>query len=97
MDRARTNIETLMRCRTVLKQLQDDVSEVVLNSSCKLKENFQSIDHNYQRDLTLYMEYLDSLLNALATFVGENDKALEVRIRNIIAYNQTAYKPRNII
>lgn len=97
MDRARTNIETLTRCRAILKQLQEEVSEVILNSSSKFKENFPGVDENYQKDLTVYMEYLVSLQVVLGTFVDENDKALEERIRNIIAYNQTAYRPRNII
>lgn len=97
MDRARTNTETLTRCRAILKQLQEEVSEAILNSSSKFKENFTGVDENYQKDLTVYMEYLASLQVALSTFVDENDKALEERIRNIIAYNQTAYRPRNII
>ena len=97
MDRARTNIETLTRCRAILRQLQEEVAEAILNSSSKFKENFPGVDENYQKDLTIYMEYLESLQVALSTFVDENDKALEDRISNIIAYNQTAYKPRNII
>ena len=97
MDRARTNIETLTRCRAILKQLQEEVAEAILNSSSKFKENFPGVDENYQKDLTIYMEYLESLQVALSTFVDENDKALEDRISNIIAYNQTAYRPRNII
>ena len=97
MDRARTNIETLTRCRAILKQLQEEVAEAILNSSSKFKENFPGVDENYQKDLTIYIEYLESLQVALSTFVDENDKALEDRISNIIAYNQTAYKPRNII
>ena len=97
MDRARTNIETLTRCRAILKQLQEEVAEAILNSSSKFKANFPGVDENYQKDLTIYMEYLESLQVALSTFVDENDKALEDRIRNIIAYNQTAYRPRNII
>lgn len=97
MDRARTNIETLTRCRAILKQLQEEVAEAILNSSSKFKENFPGVDENYQKDLTIYIEYLESLQVALSTFVDENDKALEDRISNIIAYNQTAYRPRNII
>jgi len=97
MDRARTNIETLTRCRAILKQLQEEVSGAILNSSSKFKENFPGVDENYQRDLTIYMEYLESLQLALSTFVDENDKALEDRIRNITAYNQTAYRKRNIL
>ena len=58
MDRARTNIETLRRCRAILKQLQEEVSEAILNSSSKFKENFPGVDENYQKDLTVYMEYL---------------------------------------
>ena len=97
MDRARTNIETLTRCRAILKQLQEEVVGAILNSSSKFKENFPGVDENYQKDLTIYIEYLESLQVALSTFVDENDKALEDRISNIIAYNQTAYRPRNII
>ena len=97
MDRAKTNIDTLMRCRAILKRLEEEISEVVAKSSSSFKEKFPGVDENHRKDLTVYIEYLKSLQNALSTFVDENDKALEDRIRNITAYNQTAYRKRNIL
>ena len=97
MDRVKTNVETLTRCRAILRQLHEEVARDILNSVSRLNENFPGVDENYRNDLTSYIEYLVSLRDALSTFVEENDKALEDRIRNIIAYNQTAYRPRSII
>ena len=97
MDRARTNIETLTRCRTILRQLEVEIAEVIAKNSGSLKEKFPGVDEHYQKDLTVYIDYLKSLQNTLSTFVDENDKALEDRIRNITAYNQTAYRKRNIL
>lgn len=97
MDRAKTNIDTLTRCRAILKQLEGDIAEAVAKNSSSLKEKFPGVDENYQKDLTAYIDYLQSLQSALTLFVDENDKAMEDRIRNITAYNQTSYKKRNII
>ena len=97
MDRAKTNIETLTRCRAMLKQLEDGVLETVAKTSNVLNERFSGVDQNYQKELIAYIDHLTSFRGALSTFVEENDKALEERIRNIAAYNQTAYRKRNII
>ena len=97
MDRARTNIETLTRCRAILRELEGEIAEAIAKSSSSLKEKYPGVDENYQKDLTVYIDNLKSLQNALSTFVDENDKALEDRIRNNTAYNQTAYRKRNIL
>ena len=97
MDRAKTNIDTLMRCRAILKQLEEEISEEVAKSSGILYEKIPGVDENYQKDLTVYIDLLKSLQITLSDFVDENDKALEDRIRNIAAYNKTAYRKRNIL
>lgn len=97
MDRAKTNIETLTQCRAILKQLEEGVLETVAKTSKGLNERFSGVDQNYQKEMIAYIDYLTSFRETLSTFVEENDKALEERIRNIAAYNQTAYRKRNII
>lgn len=97
MDRARTNIETLTKCRAILRRLEEDIGEAVGESVRALEERFSGVDENYRKDLTVYIDYLKSLENALGAFVDENSKAMEDRVRNITAYNQTAYRKRNIL
>ena len=50
MDRAKTNIETLTRCRAILKQLEEGILETVAKTSKGLNERFSGVDQNYQKE-----------------------------------------------
>lgn len=97
MDRAKSTIESLSMCQSILRDLEEQISNAVLQNTGRIQEKYSGVDVNYQKDLSVYVDYLGTLQAKVSTFVQENNKALEERKRNLTEYNQNAYKKRNII
>ena len=97
MDRVKSTIESLSMCQSILRDLEEQISNAVLQNTGRIQEKYSGVDANYQKDLSVYVDYLGNLQAKVSTFVQENNKALEERKRNLTEYNQNAYKKRNII
>ena len=97
MDRVKSTIESLSMCQSILRDLEEQISNAVLQNTGRIQEKYSGVDVNYQKDLSVYVDYLGTLQAKVSTFVRENNKALEERKRNLTEYNQNAYKKRNII
>lgn len=97
MDRVKSTIESLSMCQSILRDLEEQISNAVLQNTGRIQEEYSGVDVNYQKDLSVYVDYLGTLQAKVSTFVQENNKALEERKRNLTEYNQNAYKKRNII
>lgn len=97
MDRVKSTIESLSMCQSILRDLEEQISNAVLQNTGRIQEKYSGVDVNYQKDLSVYVDYLGTLQAKVSTFVQENNKALEERKRNLTEYNQNAYKKRNII
>lgn len=97
MDRVKSTIESLSMCQSILRDLEEQISNAVLQNTGRIQEKYSGVDVNYQKDLSVYVDYLGALQAKVSTFVQENNKALEERKRNLTEYNQNAYKKRNII
>ena len=88
MDNIKVNTDALNSAITSMKDFKEQLSGVV--SKCN------GIDNNFKKDLTDYIDKLQTIQKEVELFESENTAALKDRITRISEYSKTSYKKRNI-
>ena len=96
MDNIKVNTDALNSAITSMKDFKEQLSSVVSKCETALKNEFNGIDNNFKKDLTDYIDKLQTVQKEVELFESENTAALKDRITRISEYSKTSYKKRNI-